>query len=270
VCEKPLALDRAQALDMAARAEELGRRTLTFFTHRALAAAAHVKALVSEGYLGQPLYATASYFSASHLKPGKPLAWRMRRAEAGTGVLGDIASHLVDLVRWWLGDLRRVAAQWRTFTRERDGGSADADEACSFLADLACGAQATFQASKLVAGRTNYQRIELHGSRAALVYEAEPGCEPWTGRVLAGRPEAHGLVPLALPPELTAGLDGADDRAGRDEAYRRLTDPFFAAVRGGGGPVSPDFRDGAAVQAVLDAVAASADRGEWVDVEGVP
>jgi predicted dehydrogenase len=68
-----------------------------------------------------------------------------------------------------------------------------------------------------------------------------------------------------LPRDLKAGLDAPENRAGRNEAYRRLTDPFFAAIRDGG-EVSPDFRDGAAVQAVLDAVAESAERNCWVDV----
>jgi predicted dehydrogenase len=266
VCEKPLALDVSQAREMAARAGAAGRRTLTFFTHRAVAAAAHVKRLVGEGFLGRPLHVSAEYKSASHLREGKPLAWRMRRAESGTGALGDIGSHVVDLVRWWLGDFSRVAGQWQTFARERSGGVADADEDCSFLAQLACGAQGVFQASKLVPGRGNYQRVELSGSQGTLVYEAEPGFDAtWEGRVLAGRSDAHGLAPVALPRDLAAGLDAADDRAGRNEAYRRLTDPFFAAIRGGGS-VSPDFHDGAAVQAVLDAVALSAEHGRWVDV----
>ncbi len=266
VCEKPLAMDAVQAREMAARAEAAGRKTLTFFTHRAVAAAAHVKRLVGEGFLGQPLHASAEYLTASQLREGKPLAWRMRRAESGTGALGDIGSHVVDLVRWWLGDFARVAGQWQTFVRDRSGGAADADEDCSFLAQLACGAQAVFQASKLVPGRGNYQRVELSGSEGTLVYEAEPGFDAtWEGRVLAGRVDAHGLAPVPLPRDLAVGLDAPGDRAGRDEAYRRLTDPFFAAIRGGGA-VSPDFRDGAAVQAVLDAVARSAEQGGWVDV----
>jgi len=266
VCEKPLAMSAAEAREMAAQAEAAGRKTLTFFTHRAVAAAAHVKRLVGEGFLGRVHHASAEYFSASHLKPGKPLSWRMRRAESGTGVLGDIGSHLVDLVRWWLGDFERVAGQWQTLTRERAGGAADADEECSFLARLAGGAQAVFQASKLVAGRGNYQRVELHGERGSLVYEAEPGVDPdWLGRVYAGRPEGQGLAVLPPPPDLAAGLDGPDPQSARIGAYRRLTDPFFEAIRGGG-PVSPDFADGAAVQAVLDAVAESAERGAWVAV----
>jgi len=265
ICEKPLAMDAGQARELAALAEARGRQTLTFFTHRALAAAAQVKRLVDQGFLGRPLHVSATYFTASHLKPGKPASWRMRRAEAGTGVLGDIGSHLVDLVTWWLGGITEVSGQWLTVTQERPGGAVDADEACFFLARLACGAQGVFQASKLAAGRANQQRIELFGDRGSLVYEADPGVDPtWTGRVLAGRPDRTGLEPVALAPELTAGLD-APDPEGRLAAYRRLTDPFFAALRGGP-PAAPDFRAGAAVQAVLDAVAASAGSGAWTAV----
>jgi predicted dehydrogenase len=266
VCEKPLALTAAQAREMAARAEARGLRTLTFFTHRAVAAAGHVKRLVEEGFLGTPLAATALYQTASQLRPGKPFSWKMARTEAGTGALGDIGSHLVDLVRWWLGDFTRVVAQWQTLPGERPGGEADADDACSFLAHLACGARAVFQASKLVHGRGNFQRVELHGTGGSLVYEADPGNDPgWLGRVLGGRPGRPGLSLLHPPPDLAAGLEGPDEPSARAAAYRRLTDPFFGAIASGG-PVAPGFGDGAAVQAVLDAVAESAEAGRWVDV----
>jgi predicted dehydrogenase len=71
VCERPLALDAAQAREMAARAGEAARATLTFFTHRAVGAAAHVKRLVDAGFLGRPLYVSAEYFTGSQLRPGK-------------------------------------------------------------------------------------------------------------------------------------------------------------------------------------------------------
>jgi predicted dehydrogenase len=266
ICEKPLALNAAQARELAARADAANVKTLVFFAHRTVGAAVHVKRLVSEGLLGRPLYVNAMYFSASHLDPNKPLAWRNVRAEAGVGVLGDIGSHLIDLVRWWLGDFSCVIGQWQTAFRERPGGVADADDACAFLAQLACGAQATFQPNKLMAGRGNYQRIELAGTEGSLIYEAEPGYdETWEGRLYAGRAGAYGLRPVRLPKELNAGLKTPDETASRNEAYRRLTDPFFEAIHNGG-PVSPDFHDGAAVQAVIDAVAQSIETGKWVNV----
>lgn len=265
VCEKPLALDAGQARSLADLAEARGLQTLTFFTHRAIASATQVKRLVEAGFLGRPLRVDARYATGSQLRPGKPASWRMRRAEAGSGVLGDLGSHLVDLVRWWLGDLTRVAGQWQNAHPERQGVAVDADEACAFLADLACGAQGVFQASKLVAGRSNFQRVELHGDLGSLVYEAEPGQDAtWEGRVWAGRPDRHGLERVALDADLAGGL-ALGGAAGRAGAYRRLTDPLVAAIRGGP-PCRPSFRDGAAVQAVLDAVASSAERRAWVEV----
>ncbi|HVO19680.1 MAG TPA: Gfo/Idh/MocA family oxidoreductase [Anaeromyxobacter sp.] len=268
ICEKPLALTLAQAREMADRAARAGVRTLVFFTHRTIAASEHARRLVRQGLLGRPLQVCASYFTNSHLRPGKKPGWRMQRALAGTGVLGDIGSHLVDLLRSWLGDFTRVSAQWLTATRERDGVATDADEQVSFLAELACGAQAVVCASKLAAGRGNLQRVEILGTEGSLVWEAEPGLDAtWEGRLWLGRPASTRLEPVPLPPELCQGLDRSDPQLNRNEAYRRLTDPFFAAVRDGG-PVTPDFTDGAAVQAVLDAVAESAERHTWVNVPG--
>jgi predicted dehydrogenase len=264
ICEKPLALTAAQAREMAAAAAGRHLQTLTFFTHRTIAAAAQLKRLVDEGFLGTPLHVSASYFSASHFAPGKPASWRMRRAEAGTGVLGDIGSHLIDLVRFWLGDFAKVSGQWQQRTFDRPGGKVDADEDVSFLAQLKCGAQAVFQVSKLVAGRGNYQRVELYGDKGSLIYEGEPGIDAnWEGRLFAGRADKLGIEPVALPEALTKGLETKD--GGRIEAWRRLVDPFFEAIRTGGS-CKPDFQDGAAVQAILDAVATSCEHGGWVDV----
>jgi predicted dehydrogenase len=267
ICEKPLAMNVAQAREMAARADAANVKAMTFFTHRGLAAATRVKQLVEEGFLGEPRLVNAMYFSASHLDPEKPLAWRMTLAESGTGVLGDIGSHIIDLVRWWLGGTAKVVAQWQTFIRQRPGGAGDANDTCSFIAQLACGAQGVFQASKLIAGRGNYHRVELYGSKATLIYEAEPEYETsWEGRLWVGKADSYGIKPMALPKSLVAGLNTKDEQANRNEAYRRLTDSFFKAIRSGG-TASPDLRDGAAVQAILDAVAQSATSGKWVDVQ---
>jgi len=268
VCEKPLGLGLGEARDLLARAERRGRATLTFFTHRSVAAAVQARRIVESGALGRILQARASYLTASQLRPGKALAWRMRRAEAGSGALGDIGSHAIDLLRWWMGDFARVVAQWQVAVRDRAGGEVDADDATAFLAEMASGARVVVEASKLVAGRVNQQRVELCGDLASLVFEVDAGNDPtWEGRLWMGHADRPGLEPVALPRELTAGLDQRDERASRAEAYRRLTDPFFAAVARGGGPVTPGFREGAEVQAVLDAVARSADEGRWVDVD---
>ena len=264
ICEKPLALTAAQAREMAAAASDRHLQTLTFFTHRTIAAVAQLKKLIDEGFLGTPLHVSATYFSASHFAPDKPASWRMRRSEAGTGVLGDIGSHVIDLVRFWLGDFVKVSGQWQQSTFERPGGTVDADEDVSFLAQLKCGAQGVFQASKLIAGRGNFQRVELYGDKGSLIYEAEPGIDSnWEGRLYAGRAGKPGIEAVALPNHLTKGLETKD--GGRLEAYRRLVDPFFESIQTGVRS-APDFSDGAAVQAILDAVATSAEQSRWIGI----
>src|SRR5512136_1400730 len=93
ICETPLALNATLARELAARADAANVKTLTFFTHRAVAAAAHVKRLVGEGFLGRPLSVNAMYLAASHLDPNRPLAWRNVRAQAGVGALSDVGTH---------------------------------------------------------------------------------------------------------------------------------------------------------------------------------
>lgn len=271
ICEKPLAVRAADALALAARAEAAGRAGMTFFTHRTVGAASQVKQLVQQGFLGRPLHASAQYLTSSQLKPGKAYSWKMSRAEAGSGTLGDIGSHVVDLVRWFLADeYEAVVGQWQTLPVERAGGTPDADDACAFLARMRSGVQVVVQATKLAPGLANFQRVELHGTDGTLVYEADPGADPtWEGRVLAGKGTSGGLLPIPLVGELAAGLRNVPEPEGRAEAYRRLTDPFFAAVAGKLPipAVTPSLRDGAAVQAVLDAVGRSIERGAWEKVQ---
>lgn len=119
ICEKPLAMNVRQAREMATRADSTGVKTLTFFTHRAIAAASHIKRLVGEGYLGQPYQVNAMYLSGSNLDPQKPLAWRMVRAQAGTGMLGDIGYTLLT----WCGGGWGIFPAWQRSGRRLSGSA---------------------------------------------------------------------------------------------------------------------------------------------------
>jgi predicted dehydrogenase len=274
ICEKPLALNATQALEMWDAAEAAGRRHLTVFTYRAVPAAGHIKALIAQGYLGRPTQVNARYVDGTLADPARPLAWRLVKAQAGSGALGDVGSHIIDLLRWWLGDFRRVVGQTAIFTPQRrwpDGtpGTVDADDACLFLAELACGAQAIFQAGKVTPGRANYQYIEVSGTEGTLVYETDlRSGDTFTGHVWGTRRgDQAGLAPLPMPSDLTAGLQTGDTMAATPVLYRRLTDSFFASLAGSPQPVSPSFADGWRAQQVIDAVLRSVDSGHWEAVE---
>ncbi len=267
ICEKPLALSTAEAEAMLARAEALGRRHSTFFTYRGMAGPRYVHRLVTEGYLGRLHHCQVTYLHESWLNPQRPASWKTRLAEAGTGVLGDLGAHVIDLLQWWFGPMRRVAGSLQTMIPARPGpGGApqpvETDDAAAFTAEFAAGGQATVQLSRVAPGRHNYQRFELYGERGVLVYEYD---EPlaYVGRV-SGAPAFQGApAPLPIPADLAAGLHGHE---AFPALFRALTDPFFASLAGAGPSPAPSFVEGVAAQRVIDAVARSAASGRWETV----
>lgn len=268
ICEKPLGLTLEEAEAMLAQAQARGRRHLTFFTYRGMPIPRYVKQLLAEGYLGRLHHAQASYLHGSWLNPDRPASWKTRLAEGGSGVLGDLGAHGIDLLQWWFGPARRAAASLQTFITERpraDGTRAavETDDAAALVLEFAAGGQATLQLSRVAAGRRNYQRFELYGERGVLVYEYEP-VAGHVGRLWGARAGEKELTPLDPPAEWTAGFEGADSFPA---VYGALTAGFWAGVLDPAAPAAhPDFADGLAAQRVIDAAALSAASGHWETV----
>ncbi len=269
ICEKPLALDAAQAAAMLARAEALGRRHLVLFSYRGLPAPRFLKTLIDDGYIGRPHHVQGTYLHASWLDVNRPANWKFLKAEGGSGVLHDLGAHVIDLVQWWLGPAVRAAGSLRTFIGERpraDGTrvAVETDDAAACVLELAEGAQVTLQVSRVAPGRHNYQRFELYGDRGVLVYEYE---QAWAhlGRVWGARAGEGELRPIPLPDDLAAGFAGPETFPA---VYRALTDPFFASLRAAGPAAAPSFFDGLAAQRVIEAVLRSAESGRWESVGG--
>ena len=266
ICEKPLALTANAAAHMLDCAERLGRRHMTFFTYRGMPAPRFVKQLLDSGYLGRLHHVQACYLHGSWLDPNRPASWKTARAEGGSGVLGDLGAHVVDLLQWWFGPLARVAGSLATFIAERPGADGvrvpvETDDAAAFVAEFAGSGQATVQLSRVAPERHNYQRFELYGSAGTLVYEYD---QPLAhiGRVSGARAGEGDPKPLPIPRELSEGFAGQE---AFPAVYRALTDPFFASLRAVGpspAPV-PSFAEGLATQKVIDAVARSAAGGRW-------
>jgi predicted dehydrogenase len=274
ICEKPLAMNAAQAREMLARAVAQKHQHLTMFDYRAMPAARRAKELIDTGYIGRLFHVVAMYQHNSYVDPAKPFAWRMSKAASGTGTLGDLASHIVDLTRWWVGEFARVSGHLATFTPQRRDPvtnvpvTVDADDAASFVAELANGAQAIFHTTKMANGRGNSIRIEVYGSEGALVFDADPGNRAdWIGSLYGARRGEKNLTELEIPPRLSAGFETVDHARSLTSAFRVMTDPFFVAIREGGGVVPCNFADGLAAQQVIDAVARSAASGRWENVE---
>jgi predicted dehydrogenase len=181
-CEKPLARSLAEARRMAEAAEKQGVLTHTAFVLRYLPAVRQIKALLDSGELGEIYSFRAHMFHASYLDRNRPMSWRLRQAESGGGVFADLGAHLVDLVRYLLGNVAAVRAEARTFIKERPIAKGDnrlekvdVDDWMQCTLELQCGAIGLVEVTRLAAGAGEETTLEIFGSQGAVAFHiAQP------------------------------------------------------------------------------------------------
>jgi predicted dehydrogenase len=279
LCEKPLAntVDEARAMAAAAeRAATGGVRAMVGFNFRRVPAVALARELVAAGHLGPIRHVRAAYLASHALDPELPLAWRHQASEAGSGALGDLGAHAVDLAQHLAGDrIAGVSALTETFVRERPlpgGGGArgpvTVDDAALFIARFGGGALGSFEATRLAAGHTEGLAVELNGELGSVVWELgalnelrlfdateEPATQGFR-RIQVTRAE-HPYAGAWWPDGHTIGYEHTFTHEVRD---------LIQAIADGRDP-EPTFADGLQVQEVLDAVQRSAASGAgWTEV----
>jgi predicted dehydrogenase len=287
LCEKPLANTVAEAEAMAeaaARAAADGVRSMVGFTYRRVPAIALARKLVAEGRLGEIRHVRAQYLQDWIADPAAPMSWRLEKDKAGSGALGDIGAHIVDLTQYITGQMiTGVSAQLETFVEERpmaastgslsgaagEGvGRVTVDDAAVFLGRFSGGALAVFEATRFALGRKNAIRIEINGSVGSLAFDFEDmnvlqffdGSEPAEvagfRRIIVTEPE-HPYVAAWWP---------AGHGLGYEHGFTHQVVDLVTAIAKGDDP-SPSFADGLQVQRVLDAVERSAgNRSTWTEI----
>ncbi len=192
LCEKPLANSVAEAEAMAAAAERAaasGVHAMVGFTYRRVPAVALARELVAEGRIGTVRHVRAQYLQDWIADADAPLSWRLDKAQAGSGALGDIGAHVVDLAQHITGELiTGVSGMLETFVDERpvaaassglhatagtERGPVTVDDAALFTARLSGGGLASFEATRFAWGRKNALRIEINGSLGSLAFDFE-------------------------------------------------------------------------------------------------
>ncbi|WP_425280568.1 Gfo/Idh/MocA family protein [Micromonospora taraxaci] len=291
LCEKPLAntVEEARAMTAAAEvARAAGVRSMCGFNYRRVPAVTMMRQLVADGRLGVIRHVRATYLQDWIVDPQFPLVWRLQKDRAGSGALGDIGAHIIDLTQFVTGQrISGVSAVTETFVKERplpaessglaatvDGGTAPTgpvtvDDAAVFVARLDGGALATYEASRFATGRKNALRVEINGSLGSVVFDLErlnelefydatrPTAEQGFSRILVTEGE-HPYMSAWWPPGHIIGYEHSFTHEMRD---------FIEAVATGVDP-TPSFADALQVQLVLDAVARSAELGSsWTEVE---
>lgn len=186
--EKPVTLKEEEALQLKDSLLKAGVANMVCFSYRYKAAVRYAKDLVQEGVIGRLHHVNFQYFQGWGLEEEKvPLVWRFQKIRSGSGALGDLGSHGLDLVRFVTGkEYKRVIGQSKTIvkTRERmDGsgclGSVDVDDYFNCMAEIGEDIAVSFLITRLAFGRENYQRMELYGSKGALIYKLDeiPGLD---------------------------------------------------------------------------------------------
>ncbi len=293
LCEKPLANsvpDAERMTEVAERAQALGVLSMVGFNYRRVPALALARELIAAGRVGTVRHIRANYLQDWIVDPDFPLVWRLQKELAGSGALGDIGAHVVDLAHFLTGQrLVGVSGLLHTFVTERplpesatglsatsggaDGGSGvgavTVDDTAVFFGRTDEGAVATFEATRFATGRKNAMRIEVNGSLGSVAFDFESMNElhVYDGtvatrdagfrRILVTEPD-HPYTSAWWPPGHGLGYEHT--------FVHEIAD--FVRDIGAGQPPSPSFRDGLAVQRVLAAVEESSQHeSRWTPLD---
>lgn len=286
ISEKPLARTAEEARAMYEAVKKAGVVHMVAFNYRRTPAVALAQKLIAEGAIGRVMNFRGSYLQDWSADPDSPLSWRFQKSVAGSGTLGDIGTHVLDMARYLVGEVSAVHATLQTYIKERpvqQGGvdklgaaekrtgaakaPVDVDDEVMTLLRFEGGAVGSLEATRNAYGRNNFLTFEVHGEKGSLYFNYERRDELqaffaddpadrrgfrtiYTGPV---HPYGGGLWPI---PALGIGYGETKII----EAYEL----FKAVVEGA--PVSPNFRDGYQIARICEAIQASAARQAWVEV----
>jgi predicted dehydrogenase len=287
ISEKPLARDGAEAKTMYDAVKNAGIVHMVAFNYRRTPAVALAKKYIDEGAIGEIMNFRGTYLQDWSADPDGPLSWRFQKKIAGSGSLGDIGTHVVDLARYLCGEITQVNTQLKTWVKTRpiqsgtvdklgtgtkDASAAraevDVDDEVLSLLEFENGAIGSLEATRNAHGRNNFLTFEIHGSLGSIYFNYErrdelqvafandQGDRKGFRTVYTGpaHPYGEGLWPI---PALGIGYGETKII----EAY-----DFIKAIVEGG-EVSPNFKDGYQINLIADAMAASSQTRLWTPVE---
>lgn len=287
LCEKPLANTLAEAEAMAAAAEAAADRgvlAMVGFSYRRVPAIQLARKLIADGRIGKVRHVRAQYLQDWLVDEDAPLSWRLDKSKAGSGALGDIGAHIIDMTQFITGEtITGVSGLLETFVDERpvatesaglsgtagaERGLVTVDDAAVFLARMSGGGLGVYEATRFANGRKNAIRIEVNGSAGSLAFDFEDmnvleffdGSEPNEAagfrRILVTEPE-HAYIANWWP---------AGHGLGYEHGFTHQVVDLVTDLAAGRAP-SPSFADGLAVQRVMAAVEdSSAAGGTWQNI----
>ncbi len=291
-CEKPLATSVADAKKMVAAVKKAGVVNMLCHNYRRAPAISLAKKMIDNGDLGDIYHWRSLYLQDWLMPPDVPMMWRVQKEIAGSGSLGDLMAHSIDLALWLLGDINSLSCAMETFIDKRPqldsfdtglGGKAakdskmgtvDVDDGVVALCRFANGALGTMEATRFAAGHKNYNWFEVNGSKGSLRFNLERMNEleyyncadkgDRTGfRLIQATDDSHPF--MGLPKGAGPRFWPVAHIIGYEHTFINTVFDLCQAVATGK-QTSPSFEDGLKTQLVLDACDKAATSGKWVKV----
>ena len=286
-CEKPLALTLADAREMLEAVRKNGVKHQIGFNYRFAPAVQLMKIMIDAGKIGTIRHVRASYLQDFIIDPAFPLIWRLRKEVCGSGSLGDLGAHFIDLARFLAGDFKSVMGMQKTFIKSRPmvenmiglsasandnapRGEVDVDDGTVFIAEFENGALGVFEATRFAQGHKNDLSIEINGDKGSLkfVFERMNELQYFSADDEAGL-QGFRLIQASegIHPYMSAWWP-AGHVIGYEHTFVHEMYEFFKAVAGGAG-TSPDFSDGVKCSQVIEAVELASQRRAAVDINSL-
>ncbi|MEM0460545.1 MAG: Gfo/Idh/MocA family oxidoreductase [Thermofilaceae archaeon] len=278
LCEKPLARNAEEARVLRDAARRAKVKTMVAFNYRFVPAVQLARQLVKSGVLGRIYHFRARYLQDWLVNPSAPLTWRLRAEEAGSGPLGDLGSHIIDLARFLVGEITAVTGVVRTFIEERPlaedpskKGRVTVEDAFAATVEFENGAIGTLEASRFATGRKNYNNFEINGEHGSIEFNLErlnelrvylreweeKGLTGWSTVLVTER--RHPYIDRYWPPGHIIGWE----HTFINEVYHFLN----CIVKDEDvGPIGATFEDGYRCNVIMDAILESARTGRRVHV----
>jgi predicted dehydrogenase len=275
-CEKPLARTAAEAKPMLDAVKAAGVKHMVAFNYRFVPAIRQIRDLVDSGALGQIYHFRAVYLQEWIADPAFPMVWRLDKSVAGSGALGDLGAHIIDLARYLVGEPGRLMAMTKTFIKERptgDGkmGKVTVDDAFVSTVEFQNGAIGTLEATRFAPGRKNYNCLEINAEKGSIRFNLERMNELevfWRD----GRQETQGFTNVLVTESYHPWWKNWWPHGhiiGWEHTFVHEIDHLLHAIVNNTdvGPHGATFEDGYRAAVICDAVLDSAEQGRAVDIK---
>lgn len=276
-CEKPLARTAEEAKAMLDAVQKAGVKHMVAYNYRFVPAIVQAKKLIESGALGRIFHFRGIYLQEWIIDPNFPKIWRLDKSVAGSGALGDLGSHVLDLARFLVGEPKSVMGLTKTFVPERpmpDGngtGKVDVDDAFVSLIEFENGAIGTVEASRFCQGRKNHQIIEINGEKGSIKFNLERLNELevfWAGEKPEVTQGFHNVLVSEPYHPYWSNWWPQGHMIGWEHSFVHEFDHFFRAIVNNTdvAPYGADFVDGYRNAVICDAIVESSNSGRRVDI----